>query len=134
MLLVITFAVIMVVGLILLWLDERNCYGSEALSYTGFAAFFIGGLLPLTISVVVIIISHVCPDRQIASNNIKRDGIIKKVEILKSDYEDISKTSVIEEVTNWNWMVTHEKYGIEDPWLSWFHCKKVVDQLEYIDI
>ena len=133
MLLVIIFAIIMIVGLVLLWLDERSSYGSDALGYGGAAAFFIG-LLPLAISVVIIIISHACPDRQIASNSIKRDGIMKKVEILKSDYEDISKTSVIEEVIDWNRMVTHEKYGIEDPWLSWFHSKKVVDQLEYIDI
>ena len=133
MLLVMIFAVIMVVGLILLWLDGRSCYGSDALCYAGGSAFIIG-ILCFVISVVIIIISHECPERQIASNNIKRDGIMKKVEILRSDYEDISKTSVIEEVTNWNRMVTHEKYGIEDPWLNWFHCKKVVDQLEYIDI
>lgn len=133
MLLVITFAVIMVVGLILLWFYERSSYGSDSLGYTGTAASFIG-FFCIAVSVVIIIISHACPERQIASNSIKRDGIIKKVEILRSDYEDISKTSVIEEVTNWNRMVTHEKYGIEDPWLSWFHCKKVVDQLEYIDI
>ena len=49
------------------------------------------------------------------------------------DAENISKSDVIKDVSEWNKMVLEKKYWSKNPWTSWFFSQKVVDDLKYID-
>lgn len=51
-----------------------------------------------------------------------------------SDYEDVSKTTVIANAYDWNKEVHNAKYWAKNPWTSWFWSQKLVDSLEYIEL
>ena len=72
--------------------------------------------------------------RQIAKNQIRYEGLLKEVELLNSDYEDISKVEVVKEITKWNDYVNSAQYWSENPWTSWFYVQEVVDGLDYIEV
>lgn len=83
--------------------------------------------------VVGIICAHVGENKNIEMNNIEYESLCNRLEIVNSDYEDISKSDVIKDVSEWNKMVLEKKYWSKNPWTSWFFSQKVVDDLKYID-
>lgn len=95
---------------------------------TGFCSVF------LMVAIVVIIISHAMADNEIQKNKIQYDGLCKRYEVVKSDYEDVSKSDVINDITEWNTKVYNTKYWTENPWTNWFNPKKIADNLEYIQL
>lgn len=88
----------------------------------------------LFICVVMIIVSHLQADSVIQKNKMQYDGLCKRYEIVKSDYEDVSKSDVIADITAWNIGVYNTKYWTENPWTSWFNPKKIADNLDYISL
>lgn len=78
--------------------------------------------------------SHIMTDKAIYDNNLERASIVKQVECISSEYEDVSKATVIQNVYEWNKKVNDAKYWSTNPWTSWFWNKEVVDSLEYIDM
>lgn len=83
--------------------------------------------------VVGIICAHVGENKNIEMNNIEYESLCNRLEIINSDYEDMSKSDVIKDVSEWNKMVLEKKYWAKNPWTSWFFSQKVVDDLKYID-
>ena len=80
-----------------------------------------------------IICAHVGENKNIEMNNIEYESLCQRLEIVNSDYEDMSKSDVIKDVSEWNKMVLEKKYWSKNPWTSWFFSQKVVDELKYID-
>ena len=83
--------------------------------------------------VIGIICAHVGENKNIEMNNIEYESLCNRLEIVNSDYEDMSKSDVIKDVSEWNKMVLEKKYWSKNPWTSWFFSQKVVDDLKYID-
>lgn len=83
--------------------------------------------------VIGIICAHVGENKNIEMNNIEYESLCQRLEIINSDYEDMSKSDVIKDVSEWNKMVLEKKYWAKNPWTSWFLSQKVVDDLKYID-
>lgn len=83
--------------------------------------------------VVGIICAHVGENKNIEMNNIEYESLCHRLEIVNSDYEDMSKSDVIKDVSEWDKMVLEKKYWSKNPWTSWFFSQKVVDDLKYID-
>lgn len=83
--------------------------------------------------VIGIICAHVGENKNIEMNNIEYESLCQRLEIVNSDYEDMSKSDVIKDVSEWNKMVLEKKYWAKNPWTSWFLSQKVVDNLKYID-
>ena len=83
--------------------------------------------------IVGIICAHVGENKNIEMNNIEYESLCQRLEIINSDYEDISKSDVIKDVSEWNKMVLEKKYWAKNPWTSWFLSQKVVDDLKYIE-
>ena len=73
-------------------------------------------------------------DKDIYEYSLKRESIVKQVECISSDYEDVSKATVIANVYDWNKEVYNAKYWASNPWTSWFWSQKFVDSLEYIEL
>ena len=83
--------------------------------------------------VIGIICAHVGENKNIEMNNIEYESLCQRLEIVNSEYEDMSKSDVIKDVSEWNKMVLDKKYWSKNPWTSWFFSQKVVDELKYID-
>lgn len=81
-----------------------------------------------------IIYSQLTADKSIYEYNLERESIVKQVECISSDYEDVSKATVIANVYDWNKEVHSTKYWAKNPWTSWFWSQKFVDSLEYIEL
>lgn len=73
-------------------------------------------------------------DKQIYENELKRESIVKQLEAVNSNYEDVSKVDVIEQVYDYNADVHNEKYWASNIWTNWFYNQEVVDALEYIEM
>ena len=91
------------------------------------------GFICLICCVVGIICAHVGENKNIEMNNIEYESLCQRLEIVNSEYEDMSKSDVIKDVSEWNKMVLEKKYWSKNPWTSWFFSQKVVDDLKYID-
>ena len=91
----------------------------------------------LTIGAIIgafIITAHATSNHTIQENKIEYEGLCKRYEIIKSDYEDVSKSDVISDITEWNLEVYNNKYWSENPWTNIFNPKKIADNLEYISL
>ena len=91
------------------------------------------GFICLICCIIGIICAHVGENKNIEMNNIEYESLCQRLEIVNSEYEDMSKSDVIKDVSEWNKMVLEKKYWSKNPWTSWFFSQKVVDELKYID-
>ena len=100
----------------------------------------IGGIIEvfslfgLTVSLMIIIGTHITANMEIQKNKIEYEGLCKRYEIIKSEYEDVSKSDVIADITAWNMEVYNTKYWTENPFTNWFNPKKIADNLDYIPL
>lgn len=92
----------------------------------------IVGFICLICCIIGIICAHVGENKNIEMNNIEYESLCNRLEIINSDYEDMSKSDVIKDVSEWNKMVLEKKYWAKNQWTSWFFSQKVVDELKYI--
>lgn len=130
MLLVIIAICMILLGLIFAYLEAW-----DRIDFDGFGVFLTGfGSVLLVIFIVIIILAHAFADNDIQKNKIQYEGLCKRYEIIKSDYEDVSKSDVINDITEWNTEVYNTKYWAENPWTNWFNPKKIADNIEYISL
>ena len=111
----------------------RDSFKYEGLWIIGLGAMLIGFIFTL-ICVAVIVPNHVTVQKDIYEAGLERNAIIKQIGVINTDYEDISKATVIKNVYDWNKNVHSIKYYGKNPWTSWFWSQKYVDSLEYIDV
>lgn len=121
------FVIILVLGIII-W---RKC--SYDLDVIGILLIFISSVA-LLVLLSVIIITHATANNTIQQSKIDYDGLCKRYEIVKSEYEDVSKSDVIADITAWNIKVYNTKYWTYNPWTNWFNPKSIADNLEYIPL
>ena len=69
----------------------------------------------------------------IEQNRIEYESLCNRVEVISSDYEDVSKSEVIKDVAEWNKRVYSYKYWAYNPWTSWFYSRRIADELEMIE-
>ena len=91
------------------------------------------GSITIFICLMVIICSHIDVDYDIHKAQLERESIIKQLEYIDSEYENVSKVEIIQKVYEWNQKVYREKRGSENLWINWFYSKKYADSLEYIE-
>lgn len=95
------------------------------------AVFFTVFIL---MSTFIIIVSHALIPKTIRENTIKYESLCKRLEIINSDYEDVSKSDVIADIAEWNSFVYNTKYWSYNPWTNWYNPKEIADNLEYISM
>ena len=91
------------------------------------------GSITILICLMVILCSHIDVDYDIHKAQIERDSIIKQLEYIDAEYENVSKVEIIQKIYEWNQKVYSEKHGSENLWINWFYSKKYADSLEYIE-
>ena len=125
--------IMFIIGIVCLRLYDRNLLSSDRVCLVGCYTAIIGGVI-LFFVLATIIGSHINIDKKIQEAQMKRESIERQIECISSNYEDVSKTSVIERVYEWNKEVYSQRYRLNSPWTSWFYSKKYVDSLEYIEM
>lgn len=127
MLIVILCLVSMLVGWCLLFWDYADFTDMVG------TALVLVGFIGIITSIIVIIISHIGTEVNIRSDKLEYDKIVAEVTVANSEYEDVSKTTVIEDVYNWNNKVITSKYWAHNIWTNWFwdakrvNCRKTID-------
>ena len=130
MILTIIFICMILLGFVFMNIQSNKFEGLDV-----FGILFIAfGSTFLIISVIIIIASHAYADNVTKKNKIEYEGLCKRYEIIKSEYEDVSKSDVISDITAWNMEVYNTKYWSENPWTNWFNPKKIADNLYYIPL
>ena len=92
------------------------------------------GIIWLMVCIMFIIITHCTIRNNISNDQYEREAIEKQVEYLSSNYEDVSKTTVIQKAYDWNKKVYNAQYWSNNIWTNWFWSKKYVDSLKYIEL
>lgn len=72
--------------------------------------FIIIGYIWSIICISFIICNNTMADKTIYDDKIEHDSIVMQVECISSEYEDVSKSSIIQNVYNWNKKVYNAKY------------------------
>ena len=98
---------------------------------TGLSVAFGG--VAILICLLLILGSHFDVDYDIHNAQLERDSIIKQLEYIDAEYENVSKVEIIQKIYEWNKSVYKEKRGSENLWINWFYSKKYADSLEYIE-
>ena len=91
------------------------------------------GGITICVCLLLILGSHFDVDYDIHKAQLERDSIIKQLEYIDAEYENVSKVEIIQKVYEWNQKVYSEKRGSENLWINWFYSKKYADSLEYIE-
>lgn len=107
--------------------DNDICFNTGAIGFTA-------GIFITLICSTFIIVNHCAVDKAIYDTKLRYEALIKQVETVNSEYEDVSKTTVINRVYKWNRDVYSEKYWSENLWTNWFYSRQYVDSLKYIDM
>ena len=89
----------------------------------------IGGVT-ICVCLLIILCSHIDVDYDIHKAQLERDSIIKQLEYIDAEYENVSKVEIIQKVYEWNQKVYGEKHGSENLWINWYYRKKYAEYLE----
>lgn len=126
MILTLIFLGLIILGIIFCKLD-KNDYDI----YLGGLSIVIGSAC-LSASIVIIAASYISAPKVIQENKLKYESLCKRCENINSEYEDISKSDLINDIAEWNMKVYDTKYWTSNPWTSWFNPPKIADNLDYI--
>lgn len=121
---------LIVLGIICFVISAKGSLSFDA----GGAISLIVGFFISIIAVLVIIITHSCVNNGIYTSKLEYESLIKRVEYIDSDYEDVSKSEIIKDVYEWNKNVHNAKYWANNLWTNWFWSQEYVDSLEYIEL
>lgn len=125
-----------IVSFIILKANEPDGFLKTWCNNLGIAAIATSlfGVIATFICAVLIIASHATTEINIAKAEIKYNALSAQVAVINSDYENISKATVIQNVAEWNMNIEKEKYWTYNPFTSWFYSKKYTESLKYIDL
>ena len=130
----ITIALI-IVGIVLLIVEDvyNKWLINKVLITLGVTNLVVGVMIGLIIGTVAIL-NHTTVDKRIYEAQVEYESITKQLQTIDSEYEDVSKTEVIQKVYDWNVNVYKSKYWTKSPWTNWLCSKKYSDSLKYIEI
>lgn len=96
------------------------------------ASWLIGLIIAVTMA-LFILFAHCGVGTTIEQNRIEYESLCNRVEVISSDYEDVSKSEVIKDVAEWNKRVYSYKYWAYNPWTSWLYSRRIADELKPIE-
>lgn len=100
---------------------------------TGLLMMFLGGIAVLFMAVDIFITQHISVDVTVQRNNMQYEALVAECEIVNTEYEDVSKTDVIQRVFEWNQDAYTYRYWMKNPLTSWFYNKRVGESLKFIN-
>lgn len=129
MIIFLLFVLSLIIGIVCL---AHSSFDDDILTYIGLSLACCGIILVLS-SLVIILCNHTGINVEIETKRIEYESLCERLEIVNSDYEDVSKSEVIKNIADWNVYVTKKRYWTYNPWTNWFYSKKLTDSLKYIE-
>ena len=124
--------IVLIISFIVIAINRRHFKNVDF--YLGISiALSILSIFSIILTGCVFLSEHVGTEREIRMRQIRYESLCKRLEVIKSDYEDVSKSEVIKDIAEWNQEVYDYKYWTDNIWTSWLFNKKIADSLEYID-
>lgn len=104
-----------------------------------FTVWLIFGLIfgaVLVISLLDIIDVHMKynQDKTITEYQVEYQTLTNQAKAMKSNYEDISKTTFYDKITEYNKRVANYKYSVDSPFLKYHYSKRVADAIQYVEL
>lgn len=121
-------AVVITAMCIVIFSKTRN----DTVEAIALSLWIIGLIIAVTMA-LFILFAHCAVGITIEQNRIEYESLCDRVEVISSDYEDVSKSEVIKDVAEWNKRVYSYKYWAYNPWTSWFYSRRIADELETIE-
>lgn len=128
MIIMILLVILFIIGLII-----ARRYEGEGIDFLGIMTMILSGMT-IIFCIIMIICAHVGVDYKINEDHMQYEGLCHRLEIINSDYEDVSKSEVIKDVTEWNTRVYHDQYWTNSPLTNWFYSKERTEALQYIPL
>lgn len=128
MIIMILLVILFIIGFII-----TRRYEYDGIDLFGIMMMLFGGAA-IILCMIMIICAHVGVNYKINEDHMRYEGLCRRLEIISSDYEDVSKSEVIKDVTEWNTQVYHDQYWLNNPWTNWFYSKERVEALQYIPL
>jgi hypothetical protein len=125
MLIILLTLVLIIIGS---WLITKN---SDVEVYG--VMIFILGCIAMIACITIIICQHVTTTKQINKNKIQYESLQRRLEIVDSEYEDVSKSDVIKDIANWNQEVYDYNYWNNNLFTNWMYSDKVAESYKYIE-
>ena len=85
------------------------------------------------VCLVIILCQQTMTTREINRNAIRYESLQKRLEIVNSEYEDVSKSDVIKDIAKWNQEGYDYKYWNNNLFTNWFYSDKVAESYKYIE-
>lgn len=125
MLIILLVLVLIIIGG---WLMKKNS-DMEAFG----AMMLVLGCIAMIACITIIICQHSTATTQINKNKIQYESLQKRLEIVNSEYEDVSKSDVIKDIADWNQEVYDYNYWNDNPFTNWMYSDKVAESYKYIE-
>lgn len=97
------------------------------------AMILILGCITMITCLTITICQHAVAIKQINKNKINYESLQKRLEIVNSEYEDVSKSDVIKDIANWNQEVCDYNYWNNNLFTNWMYSDKVAESYKYIE-
>ena len=97
------------------------------------AMIFISGCIVMLSCLTIIICQQATATNQINKNKIQYESLQRRLEIVNSEYEDVSKSDVIKDIANWNQEGYNYKYWNSNLFTNWMYSDKVAESYKYIE-
>ena len=114
-----------------LWMIKKDKH--DGIMCYGWLFLGILGAYMTVVMAILIMVAHIGVDTVIEENRIEYEALCERQEIVESEYEDVSKSDVIKDISEWNKKVYHYKYWANNPWTSWCYSKRIADDMKMID-
>lgn len=124
---------ILILSIILIVLCNKEIINDYTIEDISVVLLVVGIIASLIIGTAMFIM-HLGIENSIYNSKLEHESLVKRMECIDSNYEDVSKSDVINDVYEWNKMVHSAQYWSKNPWTSWFWSQKYVDSLEYIEL
>lgn len=124
--------IFLVILFILGYIISGKCE-SDGIEFSGLMMMLCSGVI-IIFCIIMITHVHVGVDCKINEDHMQYEGLCHRLEIINSDYEDVSKSEVIKDVTEWNTRVYHDQYWTNSPLTNWFYSKERTEALQYIPL
>ena len=114
------------------WLLAKDGYSDFDLEFFGIVICVLG-CIAMLMCLGVIVGEHATATKQVNKNKIKYESLQRRLEIVNSEYEDVSKSDVIKDISEWNQEAYNYNYWNNNLFTNWFYNDKVAESYKYIE-
>ena len=125
-----------IVVLLIAILMKKAYDNDEDMSFTLylFLVVLFGAVLLVSILDIIDVHTQYNQDKTITEYQVEYQTLTAQAKAMKSNYEDISKTTFYDKVTKYNKKVANYKYSVDSPFMKCHYSKKVADAIQYIEL